>query len=215
MEKKSFRTPKECAEYYVGNFLKWDSFCWLRERPEDIEQWCIIETHHRDSPVIDFSNGEYFRKKLMPFTEGEDPDVKSFGSNHWAVGWVEGWAIRVYGPDGKITKAFKALYRIFKTRELASILDEADYKQRMAKAVADNIRFCAYHCRDDRSVSMLPEETLPKNWIAKVKKLLDEMDSCWTDDLDEQGVPSPRSDSVQRAVLQLGYAERDEEESTG
>ena len=62
---------------------------------------------------------------------------------------------------------------------------------------------------------MLPEETLPKNWIAKVKKLLDEMDSCWTDDLDEQGVPSPRSDSVQRAVLQLGYAERDEEESTG
>ena len=46
---------------------------------------------------------------MEPFTDGDDPDVVFESHDHWAVGHVDGFSIRVY-RDGEITEAFKTYH---------------------------------------------------------------------------------------------------------
>ena len=93
----------EIANTMVGNWQKFDSFCWF-ERPENAEDWTIVYTHNRDSQVLDLCNAEVIKEELSK-PEYEN-DVKFERHTHWAVGWVEGIAIRVFNSDRTITPAF-------------------------------------------------------------------------------------------------------------
>jgi hypothetical protein len=68
----------------------------------------------RRSQVTDASLSSPF----LPFTEGDDPDVVFESHSHWAVGHVDGFSIRVFDGDGKITEAFR------KYHELAEAMDD-------------------------------------------------------------------------------------------
>ena len=120
-----------------GNHRKFDSFAWFN-RPEDDENWCIVYTHSRDSGIVVRSNAACIEKELTPFTEGEDPDAVPEVHNHWACGWVDGYAIRVLDPDGKPTAAFVKWVELQLALEDYPILDEDDVSEREDAAVCED-----------------------------------------------------------------------------
>jgi hypothetical protein len=102
----------EAAEEAAGNWMKFECFVWDRTRDlDDAEQWCIIYSHHRDSGLLDRSNAAAIEEAMEPFTEGDDPDVVCESHRHWAVGWIDGFSIRVF-RDGKITAAFQKYHQL-------------------------------------------------------------------------------------------------------
>jgi hypothetical protein len=122
------------AAALVGNWRKFESFSWY-ERPEHAEMCCLVYTHNRDSEALDVSNAEAIKAELMPWiTGGDDAEVCVERHNHWAVGWVEGFAIRVYRPglDGAavVTEAFKRYCEVRERLENYPVLDEEDFCRR-------------------------------------------------------------------------------------
>lgn len=109
---------RECA----GNHQKFDSFCWY-DRPDDNPQeWGIVYTHNRDSGIIERCNAESTGKALAPFVESGD--VTEEHHTHWACGWVDGYAIRVF-RDGEITEAFRVYFDLLCKMDDYPILDES------------------------------------------------------------------------------------------
>jgi len=50
-------TLEDAAENAAGNWQRFDSFVWFRDREvEDADKWSIIYTHNRDSGLLDQSN---------------------------------------------------------------------------------------------------------------------------------------------------------------
>ena len=102
----------EAAKVAAGNWMKFECFVWDRTRDlDDAENWAIVYTHHRDSGLLDQSNADAIEKAMEPFTEGDDPDVVFESHRHWAVGYIEGFSIRVF-KDGQVTEAFKAYHQL-------------------------------------------------------------------------------------------------------
>ena len=97
------------AEAFVGNWQAFDSFAWY-DKPEDPEQWAIVYTSNRDSRLIELSNETYIAKSLEAFLNPDDDDapvdINEECHNHWAVGYLDGYSIRVY-RDGQITPVFQ------------------------------------------------------------------------------------------------------------
>lgn len=117
------------AESLAGNFLKFDSFA-MREKPEDPERWCIVYTHNRDSGITDRSNAYVIREALKPYLSGEHDLCRVFEANHWAVGWVSGYLMRIFtGTDGELTPWFKAYAELAIAMEDYPILDENHHSE--------------------------------------------------------------------------------------
>ena len=67
---------EEAAHKAAGNWQRFESFVWFRDREtSDSQNWAVIYTHNRDSRLLDQSNASVITKSLFPFTEGDDPDV--------------------------------------------------------------------------------------------------------------------------------------------
>ena len=166
-----------CAKEMAGNHRHFDSFAW-HDRPDESEIWAVIYTHQRDSGLLDQSNADAIAKELEPFTEGDSPDVVSERHSHWAVGWVEGYAIRVYRQehipsdgfaDGgefyseeeclEITDAFKAYCALQASLQDYPVLDEEDYSRREYEATIENIQ-----SEGRRHV----KSEAPKDWASQV-----------------------------------------------
>jgi hypothetical protein len=125
---------EEAAKQSVSNWLRFPSFVWYRARDiEDAEDFAIVYTHHRDSGLLDQSNAEAIRKALEPFTEGDDPDVFEERHNHWACGWIDGFAIRVF-RNGEITEAFKVYHDLAERMDTYPVLSDEDYSRREYEA---------------------------------------------------------------------------------
>ncbi len=89
---------EDYAKKLANNHVDFKSFGW-HDAPEDRSNWCVIYTHHRDSGIIEESNAAAIKKLLKPFLEVEDEeklDIHEEHHGHFAVGWVDGYAIRVY-----------------------------------------------------------------------------------------------------------------------
>ena len=91
-------TAKEMA----GNWRKFSCFAWTRGYDlDDADNWTVWYTSGRDAGLLGQSNHEESATLLKPFMEGDDPDAVAESHSHWAVGYLAGWSIRVYGKDGK------------------------------------------------------------------------------------------------------------------
>ncbi len=119
-----------------GNWRKFDCFSW-HDRPEDCAEWAIVYTHNRDSDLLDQSNADAIDKGLAPFLEG--PNVRAEHHGHWACGWIDGYAIRVY-RNGQITEAFRAYHALAARLADYPILDEEDHSRREYEATLENLR---------------------------------------------------------------------------
>lgn len=185
-------TLEEAAQQAAGNWKSFDHFVWFRQDIEDADDWCIIYNQHRDSGLIDESNARVIERELTTFAEGNDPDVVPERHDHYLVGWIEGFSIRVF-RNGEVTPAFGRYMELQNALEDYPILDQDDYSTREYEATLENIADCAWRLKDDYD--------LPDGWQYEVYDWL----SCSEiENTDDQG-GYPSETALRAAFKALGY----------
>ncbi len=189
-------TLEDAAQQAAGNWQRFDSFCWFRrDEIYDAEHWAIFNTHNRDSRLLDQSNAAVIRKAMTPFADGLDPDVVFESHDHWAVGQVDGFSVRV-SRCGEITEAFQTYHEL--TEQLADypILDEGDYSNWECDATLENLTDAAWRLKD--------EYDLPEDWESEVYGWLSDNNCSAIENSDDQdGYPS--ENNLREAFEALGY----------
>ena len=186
----------EAAKQAAGNWRAFDSFVWFRASDlDDAENWAVIYTHHRDSGLLDQSNADAIEKELNPFTEGDAPDVVFESHNHWAVGHVDGFSVRVY-RGGEITDGFRRYHELAERMANYPVLDEEDYSRREYEATVENIADAAWRLKG--------EYELPDDWQSEVYGWLSENEPNEIENRDDQG-GYPSEEVLQRAFDALGF----------
>jgi hypothetical protein len=187
---------EEAAIEAAGNWQEFNCFVWFRDRElDDAGNWAIIYTHNRDSGLLDQSNAAVINKAMLHFSEMDDPDVVFESHNHWAVGHVDGFSVRVL-KDGQITEAFKAYHKLAERIAIYPILDESDYSEREYEATFGNIADSAWRLKD--------EFELPKDWVGDVYSWLSDHNDRAIENRDDQG-GYPKEDDLKAAFAALGY----------
>jgi hypothetical protein len=195
-------TLVEAATGAAGNWRDFDCFAWFRKGElDDPDQWTIHYTHHRDSGLLAQSNAEQFRKALEPFTEGDDPDVVEESHNHWAVGHIDGFSLRVF-RDGTITEAFRTLHGLMESLAGYPVLDEEDFSKREYEATLENIVDAAWRLRHDYE--------LPDAWQYEAYSWLSDHECSEIESRDDQG-GYPSEDALRRCFEALGFERNDDE----
>ena len=87
---------------------------------------------------MDQSNADAIDKALAPFADGDNPDVRAEHHGHWACGWIDGYAIRVY-RNGQITEAFRAYHELAARLADYPVLNEEDFSRREYEATLENL----------------------------------------------------------------------------
>ena len=187
---------EEAAKESVGNWMEFDCFSWHRSREiEDADQFCIVYTNNRDSGLLDQSNTEAIRQAMDPYLDQEPCDVLEEHHNHWAVGWVDGYAIRVY-RDGKITEAFRTYHELSSRLADYPVLDEEDYSAKEYDATLENIADAAWRVKNGYN--------LPDGWESEVYSWLSDHDQGEIESQDDRG-GYPSENALRRAFDALGY----------
>jgi hypothetical protein len=187
---------EEAATQAAGNWGRFTCFVWDRlQKITAPENWAILYTHNRDSRLLDLSNAQAVTRAIGPFTEGDDPDVVMESHDHWAVGHVDGFSIRVY-RDGEITDAFRAYHDLAERLADHPILDEVDYVRREYKATLENIADAAWRLKG--------EFNLPDGCEGDVYSWLSENRQRAVENRDDQG-GYPEEDDLRDAFEALGY----------
>lgn len=186
---------QSAAEQLAGNWREFDCFVWWRARDlDDADQWMVWYTSSRDSGLLEQSNAEAIRVRLRPFTEGDDPDVVPESHSHWAVGYLDGYSIRVLRPDGTITPVFEEFCRLKEALENYPVLNESDYSDREYEATLENYRSEMWGCRDQ----------LPEGWEAEVYSWFsDHGRDEFIENRDDQGGWAPK-EKIREALAGLG-----------
>ena len=188
---------EEAARKAAGNWRRFNSFIWFRDRDlEDADQWAIIYTHHRDSGLLDQSNAAAIEKAMRPFTDGDVADVVFESHSHWAVGHVDGFSIRVF-RNGEITEAFEKYHELAERMDEYPILDESDYSDREYVATIENIEGGAWRVKKDFD--------LPKDWVGQVYSWLSDHRSSEIENRDDQG-GYPSEAALREAFSALDFA---------
>ena len=187
---------KDAATEAAGNWQRFQCFVWFRDtelkKPED---WAVIYTHNRDSGLLDQSNAAVIAKAMLPFTEGDDPDVVFESHHHWAVGHVDGFSLRVF-KRGRITKAFRTYHDLAVKMDEYPILDESDYSERELNATYENVGEAAWKLKQEFS--------LPDDWQGDVYSWLSDHRDNALENVDDQG-GWPDEDDLEAAFSALGY----------
>ena len=194
-------TLEEAAKDLAGNWQRWTCFVWFRERDiDDPENWAIVYTHNRDSRLLDQSNADQITEAMEPYTDADDPDVVFESHDHWAVGHVDGFSIRVY-RDGEITDAFKTYHDLMERLDGYPILDEEDYSRREYEATLENIADAAWRVKH--------EYELPEGWEGDVYSWLSDNRQRAVENRDDQG-GYPGEQDLRDAFDALGYTNIEE-----
>lgn len=198
MPKLGTLTLEDAAKKAAGNWQRFDSFVWFRDKDvEDADKWAMIYTHNRDSGLLDKSNATAIAKAMAPFSEGDDPDVVFESHSHWAVGHVDGFSVRVFNGDGEITEAFRKYHELAEAMVEYPILDEEDYSERELEATLENIGNAA-------AWRLKNEFTLPEGWVWQAYDWLSENRSGEVENRDDQG-GYPSEEAMREAFDALGF----------
>jgi hypothetical protein len=188
---------EDAAEQAAGNWQRFNSFVWFRDRDlEDADQWAIIYTHNRDSGLLDQSNAAVIAKAMTSYIEGDDPDVVMESHSHWAVGHVDGFSLRVFDGNGEITEAFCKYHELSAALYDYPILDESDYSERELEATLENIADAAWRLKN--------EFNLPEGWVWQVYDWLSENRSGEVENRDDQG-GYPSEEAMREAFEALNF----------
>ena len=126
------KTATEYQYPQAGNWKSFGSFCWdrqFRDGPADIDNWTIYYTHHRDSDALARANAVVIDRTLEPFADADNPDVLPESHSHFAVGWIDGWAVRVTSANGEPTPAYAALCDLIDQMADYPVLDDEVHSQ--------------------------------------------------------------------------------------
>jgi len=186
---------EEAAQQAAGNWKSFECFVWFRQDIEDADDWCIVYNQHRDSGLIDESNARVIERELTKFTEGDDPDVVPERHDHYLVGWIEGYSIRVF-RNGEVTPAFTRYMELQSALEDYPILDQDDYSTREYEVTLDNINDAAWRVKGDYD--------LPDGWQEAVYDWLSDHDCSEIENTVDQG-GYPSETALRAAFKALGY----------
>jgi hypothetical protein len=193
------------AKKAVGNWQGFESFGW-HDRPDDGADFAIVHTVNRDSDLLEQSNAAFIAAELDSFMEecedGTTPDVVPQHFGHWACGWVDGYAIRVY-RDGKVTEAFRRYFELSTfARDVYPVLDEEDFGRREMEAAEANIKDAGESLARRRDNITLPAGD---EWVGDVWRFLWDGDyNSSTENTDGRGA-YPRDEDLLEAFESLGY----------
>lgn len=195
-------TLEDAAKEAAGNWRRFDSFVWWRQREmDDADRWAIVYASNRDSGLLDQSNAAVIAKAMESFTAGDDPDVVAERHSHWLVGHVDGFSVRVFDAHGDITEAFRTYYGLLEQMESYPVLDESDYSDREYEATLSNLTDAAWRLKN--------EFKLPEGWEPEVYSWLAENDPSEIENRDDQG-GYPSEESLRAAFKALRFEEAHE-----
>ncbi len=104
---------EEAAKALAGNWRGFECFAWHRGYGlEDADCWAVVYTSNRDSGLLTQSNEHAINERLQKYAEDDDPDLVFERHSHWACGYLDGFSIRVFRPDGTVSPAFEEFCRI-------------------------------------------------------------------------------------------------------
>ena len=189
---------EDAAEIAAGNWRRFDSFVWFRQRELDApDDWALFYTHHHGSGcgLLDMSNAHVIEKELEAFANDDHHDVVFESHSHWAVGHIEGFSVRVF-RDGQVTKAFRTYYDLVDRITNYPILDEQDYCEREFEATLKNI--------DDGAWRLKDEFDLPEEWQEDVYRWLSDYRASEIENRDDQG-GYPSEQAMKDAFVGLDF----------
>ena len=131
---------EERAAAMANNYKLFKSFSWTDRPSEGV--WCLHYTHNRDSGPLERSNGAVIAAEMG---KQSSDDVSIEHHSHFAVGWVDGVAVKVYGDDGTVTKAFQKLHELLEKIEEYPILDEDVYSSLENDELTEQMSQCIRH----------------------------------------------------------------------
>lgn len=188
------------AQEAAGNWKHFPDFSWHdRGRIGEPERCAIVYVGSRDAGLLTQSNAAQIAKRMARFTRGLFPTAWPERHRHWAAGYVDGYAIRVYTRGRKgITQAFREWCAIQHDLAGYACLDESDHSAREYAATIENIEEAARGLAD--------EYELPAGWPAAVFSWLwDSVEHCSeVEPVDDQG-GYPSEDALRAAFDALGY----------
>jgi hypothetical protein len=185
-------TIEEFCKEMAGNHFKIADFCWDRRSDlDDPQNWCLYHYVHRDSGLVDQSNGHVIETKMRPFVARGTAHLEHF--SHWAVGWIDAVAIKVYSKDGTPTKAVTVLFDLLQKLDDYPLLDETEYCNREYDATLQNIR--------TQAIGLIMPNP-PAGWESDVYRWLGDNDGSALENIDDRG-PCPDDDQVKAALKAL------------
>jgi hypothetical protein len=191
---------ESAAREAAGNWLQFDCFSWDKANEiEDSEQFAIVYTRHRDSELVEISNAEAIAEAMEPFLDQEPCGVSEEHHTHFAIGWCEGYSIRVF-RDGQITDAFRTYHELQRRLTDYPLLDDEDYCQKEYEATIENITEAAWRVKRDYD--------LPDDWEAVVYRWLSNHECTEIENVDGRG-GWPSEEAIGRAFNALGYEKID------
>lgn len=188
------------AAHLAGNWSTFQSFAW-HDKPVNARQCGIVITHNRDSSLLEQSNAAAVAAALR----ASDPDgtyLREHSASHWAVGWVEGWEIRVYDDAGNITPPVKALCDLSNALADYPVLDDEDVSAREHAAALENI--------GDVGRRYVADDA-PEGWAGEVFAWLWDNDQSELEDDGQGNGAYPSDDAVRDALGALGYIAADDD----
>jgi hypothetical protein len=187
--------PEEAGKSLAGNWRGFDCFAWSRGYElEDADRWLVWYTSSRDAGLLEQSNEQAINDRLRPFSEDDDPDLVFERHSHWAVGYLDGFSLRVVKADGTTTPAFEEFCRIKAELDAYPVLDEQDYSNREYVATLENYTSEMWRIKDE----------LPDDWQEEVYSYFSDngLDQ-YTENRDDRGGWAPREKIVE-ALKALG-----------
>jgi hypothetical protein len=191
----------------AGNWRQFNSFAWFRQSElDDPYNWMIINTTHRDAGLLQQSNAEAIEKEMEDYQNTDD--IYKHSANHWAVGWVEGWEIRVFTDKNemKVTEPFAKMCKLNDAIEDYPILDESDYSEKEYDATMENISTACWGKAKD-------EDDLPDDWVCQMygwfsENMPEAIESC-----DDQG-GCPDDEQAAKCLKALDFYDYDDDEES-
>jgi hypothetical protein len=179
----------------TGNFRRFTNFAYFGDKDAS---WAIVYTHNRDSGLLDQSNAAAIAKALARFPD----DVVEICHSHWAVGYVDGFELRVYATGGAITPAFATYCELQARLDDYPVLDEDDYSEREREALYENV------CQGLRMSPFYFSADEADAAAEGVIRWLWNHDPGAIDNRDDQG-GYPNDDELAKALEALGYSWED------
>jgi hypothetical protein len=175
---------KARAASMADNWRKWEAFSWSEPR-EGV--WTLVYTHNRDSSLLNRVNAQVIAGQMSKFGEDAVPE----DHNHFACGWVKGWAIKVYDEHGQITPAFQAWESLCDRAEDQPILDEDLYSAAESDALWNEVSEVVRRVARQKFVEAPTDET-----VEQVMSMLQ---------LSYHEHRGPDEDKIEGSLLQMGF----------
>lgn len=207
MAQYPLQSIRSFCESFRGNWRKFESFGWHSEPEDNPDNWGIYHLDHRDSGLLDQSNSDYIRQELAEYTESQTEEytvtLEHFG--HWAVGWIDAIAVKVYDSNNEPTEAIVALYDILCRLDNYPVLDEEDYTDREYSAALSGIEMCA------RDYDLIIDN-LPEGWQSEVHSWLS--DNGYNSELENKDDTGayPDKEPMIEALQALGWLSEEAQE---